>query len=440
MSNIAAIVGRPNVGKSTLFNRLTQQKKAIIHESSGVTRDRHYGKSVWNGIEFSVIDTGGYVIGSDDIFEDEIRKQVDLAIDEADVILFVVDVMTGITDLDESVTKILRKVNKPIFLIVNKVDNSSLQYDANEFYKLGLKNLFNISSINGSGTGDLLDKVVKSFPERENIEEESELPKFAVVGRPNAGKSSFINALIGTERNIVTPISGTTRDSINTNYNKFGYDFILVDTAGIRKKSKVSENIEFYSVMRAIRAIENSDVCLLIIDALRGVEAQDLSIYNLIQKNSKGVVVLINKWDLYEKETNSTKKFEEDIKEKLAPFNDVPILFISALTKQRIFKALENSIEVFKNRKQRISTPEINNVMLKEIENYPPPANKGKYIKIKFVTQLPTHAPTFAFFCNSPKSVKESYRRFLENKLRLHYNFTGVPLKLFFRSKSKEKK
>ena len=440
MSNIAAIVGRPNVGKSTLFNRLTQQKKAIIHESSGVTRDRHYGKSVWNGIEFSLIDTGGYVVGSDDIFEDEIRKQVDLAIDESDVILFVVDVMTGITDLDESVAKILRKIDKPIFLVVNKVDNSSLQYDANIFYKLGLKDLFNISSINGSGTGDFLDKVVESFPVKDNNEEESELPKFAVVGRPNAGKSSLINALIGLERNIVTPVSGTTRDSINTHYNKFGHDFILVDTAGIRKKSKVSENIEFYSVMRAIRAIENSDVCLLIIDALRGVEAQDLSIYSLIQKNSKGVVVLINKWDLYEKNTNSIKKYEENIREKLAPFNDVPILFISALTKQRIFKALETSIKVFKNRRQRISTPELNRVMLKEIENYQPPAHKGKYIKIKFVTQLPTHAPTFAFFCNFPKYIKDSYKRYLENKLRSHYDFTGVPLKLFFRNKSKEKK
>lgn len=440
MGNIAAIVGRPNVGKSTLFNRLTQERKAIIHESSGVTRDRHYGKSVWNGIEFSVIDTGGYVIGSDDIFEDEIRKQVNLAIDEADVILFVVDVMTGITDLDESIAKLLRKIDKPIFPVVNKVDNSSLQYDANIFYKLGLKNLFNISSINGSGTGDLLDEVVKSFPVKDNIEDESELPKFTVVGRPNAGKSSLINALIGKERNIVTPVSGTTRDSVNTQYNKFGYDFILVDTAGIRKKSKVSENVEFYSVMRAVRAIEYSDVCLLIIDAMRGVEAQDLSIYNLIQKNSKGVVVLINKWDLYEKDTNATKKYEEKIKEKLAPFNDVPVLFISALTKQRIFKALEASIQVFKNRKQRIPTPELNRVMQKEIENYPPPAHKGKYIKIKFVTQLPTHAPTFAFFCNFPNYIKDSYKRYLENKLRSHYDFTGVPVKLFFRSKSKEKK
>ncbi|MCF6365511.1 MAG: ribosome biogenesis GTPase Der [Bacteroidales bacterium] len=440
MSNIAAIVGRPNVGKSTLFNRLTQERKAIIHESSGVTRDRHYGKTDWNGLEFSLIDTGGYVKGSDDIFEEEIRKQVDIAIEEADIILFVTDVMTGITDLDLTVARILRKIEKPIFLVVNKVDNSALQYDADIFYKLGLPDLFPISSINGSGTGDLLDAVVAAFPKKEEFIEESELPRFAVVGRPNAGKSSLINSLIGEERNIVTPVSGTTRDSINTHYNKFGHDFILVDTAGIRKKAKVSEDIEFYSVMRAIRAIENSDVCLLMIDAQRGVEAQDLSIYNLIQKNSKGVVVLMNKWDLAEKETNTIKKAEEEIREKLAPFKDVPIVFISALTKQRIFKALEAAVQVFNNRKRRIATPELNKIMLKEIENFSPPAQKGKYINIKFVTQLPTYSPTFAFFCNHPKLIKDSYRRYLENKLREHYNFTGVPLKLFFRNKAKEKK
>lgn len=440
MSNIAAIVGRPNVGKSTLFNRLTQERKAIIHESSGVTRDRHYGKTEWNGVEFSLIDTGGYVKGSDDVFEGEIRKQVEIAIDEADVIIFVVDVKTGITDLDEAVAKLLRKVKKPIFLAVNKVDNTVLQYDANEFYKLGLKNLFNISSINGSGTGDLLDDVVKAFPNKEEFEEETELPRFAVVGRPNAGKSSLINSLIGEERNIVTDVSGTTRDSINTHYNKYGHNFILVDTAGIRKRAKVNENIEFYSVMRAIRAIENSDVCLLMIDAQRGVEAQDLSIYSLIQKNNKGVVVLINKWDLAEKETNTIKQYEKEIREKLAPFNDVPIVFVSALTKQRIFKALEYAIEVYKNRKQKIPTSELNRIMLEEIENYGPPAHKGKYIKIKFVTQLPTHAPSFAFFCNLPKYIKDSYKRYLENKLREHFNFTGVPLNLFFRNKGKEKK
>jgi GTP-binding protein len=439
MGNIAAIVGRPNVGKSTFFNRLIKEKKAIIHESSGVTRDRHYGKSEWNGVEFSIIDTGGYVKGSDDIFEDEIRKQVDIAIEEADVLLFIVDVLTGITDLDENLAKILRKSKKPIFVVVNKVDNTFLQYDGDVFYKLGISDLFNISSINGSGTGDLLDAVVKAFPKQDEFIEEADLPRFAVVGRPNAGKSSLINALVGEERNIVTPISGTTRDSINTHYNKFGYDFTLIDTAGIRKKSKVTENIEFYSVMRAVRAIENSDVCLLIIDALRGVESQDLNIYNLIQKNSKGVVVLINKWDLAEKETNTIKQFEADIREKLAPFKDVPILFISALTKQRIFKTLEAAMEVYENRKQRIPTPELNRIMLKEIENYPPPAQKGKYIKIKFVTQLPTYAPTFAFFCNFPEYIRDPYRRYLENKLREHYNFTGVPIKMFFRRKNKEK-
>ncbi len=440
MSNIAAIVGRPNVGKSTLFNRLIQERQAIIHESSGVTRDRHYGRSEWNGVEFSLIDTGGYVKGSDDVFEGEIRKQVDIAINEADIIIFVVDVLTGITDLDLVVARILRKIDKPIFLAVNKVDNTALQYDANTFYKLGLSELYPISSINGSGTGDLLDVLVKAFPQKEEFIEESELPRFAVVGRPNAGKSSLINALIGEERNIVTPVSGTTRDSINTHYNKFGHDFTLVDTAGIRKKAKVSEDVEFYSVMRAIRAIENSDVCLLMIDAQRGVEAQDLSIYNLIQKNSKGVVVLMNKWDLAEKETNTIKQIEEQIREKLAPFKDVPIIFTSALTKQRIFKALEAAVEVFNNRKLRIATPELNKVMQKEIEKFSPPSQKGKLIKIKFVTQLPTHAPTFAFFCSHPKLIKDSYKRYLENKLREHYNFTGVPLKLFFRDKAKERK
>ena len=440
MSNIAAIVGRPNVGKSTLFNRLIQERQAIIHESSGVTRDRHYGRSEWNGVEFSLIDTGGYVKGSDDVFEGEIRKQVDIAINEADIIIFVVDVLTGITDLDLVVARILRKINKPIFLAVNKVDNTALQYDANTFYKLGLSELYPISSINGSGTGDLLDVLVKAFPQKEEFIEESELPRFAVVGRPNAGKSSLINALIGEERNIVTPVSGTTRDSINTHYNKFGHDFTLVDTAGIRKKAKVSEDVEFYSVMRAIRAIENSDVCLLMIDAQRGVEAQDLSIYNLIQKNSKGVVVLMNKWDLAEKETNTIKQIEEQIREKLAPFKDVPIIFTSALTKQRIFKALEAAVEVFNNRKLRIATPELNKVMQKEIEKFSPPSQKGKMIKIKFITQLPTHAPTFAFFCSHPKLIKDSYKRYLENKLREHYNFTGVPLKLFFRDKAKERK
>lgn len=440
MANIAAIVGRPNVGKSTLFNRLTQQKKAIIHESPGVTRDRHYGKCWWNGFDFSLIDTGGYVSGSDDIFEEEIRKQVELAIEESDIIIFVVDVTTGVTDLDTAVSKLLRKINKPVFLAVNKVDNTALQYEVHEFYKLGLDNLFPISSINGSGTGELLDALTVSFPENDNKDEESGLPKFTVVGRPNAGKSSFINSLIGVERTIVTPISGTTRDSVNTRYNKFGHDFILIDTAGIRKKGKVSENIEFYSVMRAVRAIEHSDICFLMIDALRGIESQDLNIFHIIQRNSKGVVILVNKWDIYEKDTFSTKQFEANIKEKIAPFTDVPIIFVSALTKQRIFKALETGIEVFNNRKQKIQTSELNQYMLKIIEKYPPPAHKGKYIKIKFVTQLPTHSPAFAFFCNYPNYIKESYRRYLENKLRSEYNFQGVPIKMFFRRKSKEKK
>ncbi len=440
MANIAAIVGRPNVGKSTLFNRLTQQKKAIIHESSGVTRDRHYGQSEWNGVDFTLVDTGGYVHGSEDVFEGEIRKQVLIAVEEADVILFVVDVTVGITDLDESVAKMLRKTEKPVFLTVNKVDNSSLQYDANVFYKLGFKNLYNISSINGSGTGDLLDEVVKAFPQKDTENKENELPKFAVVGRPNAGKSSLINAFLGTERNIVTEISGTTRDTVDTRFNKFGYEFTLVDTAGLRKKNKVFEDVEYYSVMRAVKAIEHSDVCLLMIDAERGVEAQDLNIYNLIIRNSKGVVILINKWDLIKKETNTLKKYEQEVREKLAPFNDVPVLFISALTKQRIYKAFETALSVFENRKRKISTAELNKVMLEEIENNPPPAHKGKYIKIKYVTQIPTYSPTFVFFCNMPKYVKESYKRFLENKLREHYNFTGVPLKLFFRNKKKEKK
>ncbi len=435
MGNVAAIVGRPNVGKSTLFNRLIKERKAIIHEESGVTRDRHYGRCFWNGVEFSVIDTGGYVDGSEDIFEEEIRKQVLLAIDEADVLLFVVDVLSGITDWDEEVAKMIRKIDKPVFLVVNKVDNTALQYDAQEFYKLGIKNLFLVSSINGSGTGDLLDKVVADFPDKEN-EDLLDLPRFAVVGRPNAGKSSLINALMGEERNIVTDISGTTRDTLNSRYNKFDHDFYLVDTAGIRKKGKVAENVEFYSVMRAIRAIEESDVCLLMIDALRGMEAQDLNILSLIKRNSKGVVILVNKWDLYEKNTHSQKEYEAEIKRKTAPFTDIPVLFISALTKQRIFKTLDAAMQVYKNRLRKIPTPELNKRMLEEIRKNPPPAHKGRYIRIKYLTQLQTHAPTFAFFCNFPKYIKDPYRRFLENKLRTHYEFTGVPVKIFFRNKS----
>jgi GTP-binding protein len=435
MSKIAAILGRPNVGKSTLFNRLTLQKKAIVHESSGVTRDRHYGKSYWNGVEFSVIDTGGYVKGSQDIFEAEIRKQVEIAISEADVLLFITDVTTGVTDYDMAVADMLRKVKKPIFIIANKVDNDKLQYQASEFYSLGLGEVYNISAVTGSGTGDLLDKVVLAFPDKDESFDEDSLPKFAIIGRPNVGKSSFVNALADEERNIVTPIAGTTRDTINTRYNKFGYDFIIVDTAGLRKKTKVVDDVEFYSVMRSVRAIENSDVCLLIIDAERGIEAQDMNIFRLIQKNRKGVVLLVNKWDLVEKDTLTSKAFEEDLKNKIAPFVDVPIVFISALTKQRVFKALESAIEVYKNRTQRIPTPILNDVMLKEIEKYGPPAYKGKYIKIKFATQLPTFSPTFAFYSNFPKYIKEPYKRYLENRIREHFNFTGVPIQIFFRDK-----
>ena len=435
MSNIIAIVGRPNVGKSTLFNRLTQSRDAIIHESSGVTRDRHYGKAYWNGVDFSLIDTGGYVVNSDDIFEEEIRKQALLAIDEADVILFVVDVLSGITDLDDSVAELLRKSSKKVFVVVNKVDNSQRMYDANEFYGLGLGDIYPISSINGSGTGDLRDKVVEALPKKEEEEEEEQIPKFAIVGRPNVGKSSLINAFIGKERNIVTPISGTTRDTINTRFNKFGHDFILVDTAGLRKKGKVNEDIEFYSVMRSVRAIEGAHVCLLLLDATRGIEAQDVNIFHLIEKNRKGVVILVNKWDLIDKETNTTKHYTEAIREKIAPFTDVPIIFISALTKQRVLKALEAALEVYENKKRRVSTSKLNEYMLDVIEQNNPPAVKGKYIRIKYVTQLPVSNPQFAFYCNLPQYVKEPYKRYLENKLREKYNFTGVPLQIYMRKK-----
>ncbi|HAN00368.1 MAG TPA: ribosome biogenesis GTPase Der [Marinilabiliales bacterium] len=435
MANILAIVGRPNVGKSTLFNRLIEERKAIIDETAGVTRDRHYGKADWNGYDFSVIDTGGYVTNSDDIFESEIRKQVMLAIDEADVILFLTDVTSGITDLDLGIAEILRKSRKKVILATNKVDNHDRAYLASEFYSLGLGEVFTISSINGSGTGELLDEAIKYFTKKEEGEEEDELPKIAVVGRPNAGKSSLINALLDEERNIVTEIAGTTRDSINTRYNKFGYEFTIIDTAGLRKKSKVSEDLEFYSVMRAVRTIEESDVCLLMIDATRGVEAQDVNIFHLIEKNRKGVVVLINKWDLVEKDTHSVKQYTEMIKEKLAPFTDVPILFISALTKQRIFKSIETAMEVYKNRKQKIATSQLNQYLLEAIEDFPPPAIKGKYIKIKYVTQLPTNTPQFAFYCNLPQYVKEPYMRYLENKLRSAYSFTGVPIQIYMRQK-----
>ncbi|MGD9992357.1 MAG: ribosome biogenesis GTPase Der [Salinivirgaceae bacterium] len=435
MSNILAIVGRPNVGKSTLFNRMVEERKAIVDETSGVTRDRHYGKVEWNGVTFSVIDTGGYVTNSDDIFEGEIKKQVMLAIDEADVILFLTDVTSGITDLDDGVAEILRKSKKKVVLGVNKVDNSERLFMASEFYSLGLGEVYSVSSINGSGTGELLDAIVDNFEKKPLIEDEIELPKIAVVGRPNAGKSSLVNALLDEERNIVTEIAGTTRDSINTHYNKFGHEFIIIDTAGLRKKSKVSEDLEFYSVMRAIRTIEESDVCLLLIDATRGVEGQDVNIFHLIEKNRKGVVVLINKWDLVEKDHHSVKEYTAMIKEKLAPFNDVPILFVSALTKQRVLKAVETAMEVYKNRNQRIPTSKLNEYLLEAIEAYPPPSSKGKYVKIKYITQLPTNTPQFAFYCNLPQYVKDSYKRYLENKLREAYNFTGVPIQIYMRKK-----
>ncbi len=434
-SRILAVVGRPNVGKSTLFNRITESRNAIVDEISGVTRDRNYGKGQWNGIEFSIIDTGGYVVNSDDVFESEINKQVHLAIDEADTILFLVDVESGITDLDDAIAGILRKSRKPIVLAVNKVDNNERIPEAQEFYRLGLGEIFCISSMTGSGTGDLLDKIVVTFPEKQEGEEENEIPNLSVVGRPNVGKSSFVNTLIGTERNIVTEVAGTTRDSIHTRYNKFGYDFIIVDTAGLRKKGKVHEDLEFYSVLRSVRTIENSDVCLLLIDATRGVEAQDVNIFNLIVKNKKGVVVLVNKWDLIDKDTHSTKKMAEEIRERLAPFTDVPILFISAKTKQRVHKALETAIQVFENRKQRIKTSELNEILLKAVEAYPPPSVKGKFVKIKYVTQLPSSTPAFALFANLPQYIKEPYRRYIENQIRKNFNFTGVPIQVYFRQK-----
>ncbi|WP_417800135.1 ribosome biogenesis GTPase Der [Tenacibaculum sp.] len=434
--SIIAIVGRPNVGKSTLFNRLVKRREAIVDSVSGVTRDRHYGKSEWNGKEFSVIDTGGYIVGSDDIFEGEIRKQVQLAIDEADIIVFVVDVEQGITPMDAEVAKLLRQIEKPLFMAVNKVDNAMRDADAVEFYNLGLGEYYTISSINGSGTGELLDAIVKEIPEPEEGEEEQdELPRFAVVGRPNAGKSSFINALIGEDRNIVTNIAGTTRDSIDTKYNRFGFEFNLVDTAGIRKKSKVKEDLEFYSVMRAVRAVEHCDVAVLVIDATRGFEGQDEKIFWLAEKNRKGIVILVNKWDLVEKETNTMRDFEAKVRQAIAPFTDVPIIFISALTKQRIFKAIETAVEVFENRKRRIQTSKLNETMLEIMEYNPPPATKGKFIKIKYCMQLPTHTPQFAFFANLPQYIRDPYKRYIENQLREHYNFNGVPISIYFRQK-----
>ncbi len=434
MANIVAIVGRPNVGKSTIFNRLTESRKAIVDAESGVTRDRHYGKSEWNGLKFSVIDTGGYVKGSEDAFEGEIRKQVKLAIDEANVILFVLDVSEGITEDDKVVADILRRGKKKVFVVSNKVDNFVRQGMSGEFYALGLGEPYNISAISGSGTGELLDDVVKVL-DADFKEEELAIPKFAIVGRPNVGKSSLINALLGKERNIVTSIAGTTRDSINTRYTAFGHDFLLIDTAGIRKKSKVEEDLEFYSVMRSVRAIEDCDVILLLIDATLGLEAQDINIFRLAETNRKGVVILVNKWDLVEKTTNSTKEYEEKIREKLAPFRDVPIVFTSTLTKQRVLKAIEVAEQVCANRTQTIKTRHLNDVMLPIVETHPPAAIKGKHVKIKFIAQLPTHAPTFAYYCNLPKYVTEAYIRFLENRMREEFSFSGVPIQIFMRKK-----
>jgi len=434
MSNIVAIVGRPNVGKSTLFNRLTESRDAIVDSTSGVTRDRHYGKAEWIGVEYSVIDTGGYTLQSDDVFENDIKKQVELAIDESTAILFVLDVSTGITDHDEAVAALLRKTDKPIFVVANKVDTNDRILQASEFYSFGMGDVYCISSASGGGTGDLLDAVIASFPSKEP-DEELAIPKFAVVGKPNAGKSSFINALLGIERNIVNEAAGTTRDALLTRYQSFGFDFFLVDTAGIRKRARVTDDIEFYSVLRSVRSIEESDVCFMMIDATEGVQKQDLTIFYTIEKNSKGVVILVNKWDLVEKDTSTLKAFEDDLRKKIAPFTDVPILFISALTKQRIHKAVETAVEVYQNMRGKIPTSKLNEVMQPILEKTPPPGYKGKYVKIKYVMQLPTHKPAFAFYCNLPQYVKEPYRRFLENKLRENFNLTGIPIKIFFRNK-----
>jgi GTP-binding protein len=434
--SIVAIVGRPNVGKSTLFNRLVGMRQAIVDEVAGVTRDRHYGRSDWNGREFSVIDTGGYAVNTEDVFEEEIRKQVLLAIDEADLILLMVDVTTGVTDFDAVIAGILRRGKKPVLLVVNKVDTLERSYGIHEFHGLGLGEPWAISSASGSGTGDLMDEILKQMPDNEKaLGDEKPLPHIAIVGKPNVGKSSLTNALLGEDRHIVTPVAGTTRDAVSAHYNKFGYDFMLVDTAGLRKKTKVKEDLEFYSVMRSIRAIEHADVCVLMIDAVQGIEAQDQSILNLIYKNRKGCVIVVNKWDLVEKSTNTMKEYREEVLQRLAPFTDVPVIFTSVTGKQRILDVLQTAAKVYENRTRRIPTSKLNEIMLQEIEATPPPSTKGKYVRIKFVTQLPTPAPAFAFFCSLPQYVREDYKRFLENKLRQHFEFTGCPMQLFLRQK-----
>ena len=433
--SLVAIVGRPNVGKSTLFNRLVGHRQAIVDETAGTTRDRHYGKTDWNGKEFSIIDTGGYAVNSDDIFEDDIRRQVLLAIEEADLILFMVEVKTGITDLDMMMADVLRRSGKKTLVVCNKVDNYDLIYQSHEFYSLGLGDIFCISSMSGSGTGDLMDEILKQLPEDTKAEEFDDLPRITIVGRPNVGKSSLTNALLGEERNIVTNIAGTTRDSIHTRYNKYGMDFYLVDTAGMRKKGKEMEDLEFYSVMRSIRAIENSDVCILMLDAQQGLESQDLNIHNLIVRNRKGCVIVVNKWDLIEKESNTMKEWREFLEKKLAPFNDIPIIFTSVLNKQRILEVLQQAIRVYNSRKRRIPTSELNDFILPVIEDYPPASTKGKYIRIKYATQLPTPTPQFAFFVNLPQYIKDSYRRYLENKMREQWDFSGVPMQIYFRQK-----
>jgi len=433
MGNIVAIVGRPNVGKSTLYNRLIGERQAIIDDISGVTRDRQYGSSEWNGKTFTVVDTGGFVQNSEDVFESAIRSQVRIAIEEADVIMFMVDVTTGITDLDEDVANILRRSDKTVFLIVNKADNHQRLLDANEFWSLGFENTYFLSSLSGSGTGELLDAVSEQLDEDNGLE--TDLPKFAIVGQPNVGKSSLVNALLGEDRNIVTDIAGTTRDSIHTKYEKFDKEFYIIDTAGIRKKSRVHENLEFYSVMRAIKAMEEADVCILMIDAQTGMESQDMSIFRLAQKRNKGIVILVNKWDLIEKETNTARDFETELKRKMAPFNDVPIIFVSALEKQRIFKSIEEALAVHERRTTKIKTSELNEVMQECIERYPPPSNRGRFVKIKYITQLPIYYPAFAFFCNNPKYIKEGYKNYIENQLRSNFDFKGVPISIFFRKK-----